>query len=162
ICELMPRLAKLADKYTILRSVGIKNETWEHSGGLYWLTGNPRRQNPPTPKYPMYGHVMAKLRPAPKDTPSFMALGPINNHSGDIHINYLGPAHDPLVFNPEDKSDETRDMLTSPGLDLSAAEQRENLLKSLDGQLRRIDALDPVIASVDRFQQKALDFLRSP
>src|SRR6187549_3720362 len=40
-CELMPRLAHMADKFSILRSVGIGTERWEHSGGLYWLTGNP-------------------------------------------------------------------------------------------------------------------------
>src|SRR5205085_12545692 len=40
-CDLMPRLAQNADKFTILRSVGIGNEKWEHSGGLYWLCGNP-------------------------------------------------------------------------------------------------------------------------
>ena len=40
--ELFPRLAQLADKYCLLRSVGIGNESWEHGGGQYWLTGNPR------------------------------------------------------------------------------------------------------------------------
>jgi hypothetical protein len=59
IGELLPRLAKIADKYTILRSVGIGSEKWEHSGGAYWLTGNPRTRA--TPKFPMYGSVMAKL-----------------------------------------------------------------------------------------------------
>src|SRR5262245_4136596 len=34
-CELMPRLGQNADKFTILRSVGIGTEKWEHSGGLY-------------------------------------------------------------------------------------------------------------------------------
>src|SRR5215831_8804014 len=32
-CELMPRLAQNADRFSILRSVGIGNEKWEHSGG---------------------------------------------------------------------------------------------------------------------------------
>src|SRR5262249_56919317 len=50
-CELMPRLAKVADRFTILRSVGIGTEKWEHSGGLYWLTGNPRTKG--TSKFPM-------------------------------------------------------------------------------------------------------------
>jgi WD40 repeat protein len=31
-CELMPQLAKVADKFSILRSVGIGAEKWEHSG----------------------------------------------------------------------------------------------------------------------------------
>jgi len=43
VCEVLPRLSRLADKHTILRSVGIGNERWEHGGGQHWLTGNPRR-----------------------------------------------------------------------------------------------------------------------
>src|SRR5262249_23104775 len=72
-CELMPRLAKTADKFTILRSVGIGNEKWEHSGALYWLTGNPRTKD--TLKYPMYGSVVSKELPALPGLPSFVAFG---------------------------------------------------------------------------------------
>src|SRR5688500_15087385 len=35
ISELFPRLAKLADKFCLLRSVGINSEKWEHGGGQY-------------------------------------------------------------------------------------------------------------------------------
>jgi hypothetical protein len=160
IGELLPRLAKNADKFTILRSCGIGNEKWEHSGGAYWLTGNPRR--PSTPKYPMYGSVMAKLKPAPAALPSFVALGTIRNHSGDIDVNYLGPAYDPLTFDPEKPGDQVRTMLAAPELDLSEFGRDEALLKSLDKQLRQLDAQDPVIAGLDQFQQKAFDLLRSP
>src|SRR5436190_2592416 len=72
-CELMPRLAHMADKFTILRSVGIGTEKWEHSGGLYWLSGNPRTKD--TTKFPMYGSVVARERPAPRGVPSFVAFG---------------------------------------------------------------------------------------
>src|SRR6187431_1175254 len=72
-CTLMPKLAQMADKFSILRSVGIGNERWEHSGGLYWLTGNPRNQT--TVKFPMYGSVLSKERPAPAGLPSFVAFG---------------------------------------------------------------------------------------
>ena len=74
ISELMPRLAKLADKYTILRSVSIGREDWGHGGDMYWMTGNPRR-TAGTPKYPTFGNVVAKVKPAPAAVPSFVALG---------------------------------------------------------------------------------------
>jgi hypothetical protein len=160
ISELLPRLAKNADKFTILRSCGIGNERWEHSGGAYWLTGNPRRRE--TPKFPMYGSVVAKLRPAPAALPSFVALGTIRNHSGDIDENYLGPAYDPLTFDPEKPADQVRTMLAPPQLDLSAFGRDEELLRSLDQQLRQQDAADATIAGLDQFQQKAFDLLRSP
>src|SRR5262245_54814641 len=43
VCELMPELAKLADKYTIIRSVTTMNKPGDHARApYYWLTGNPR------------------------------------------------------------------------------------------------------------------------
>ena len=54
-------------------------------------------------------------------------------------------------------------MLAPPAqLDLSALERREKLLKSLDQQLRQLDAAEPLIAGLDQFQQSAFDLLRSP
>lgn len=159
-CELMPRLAQMADKFSILRSVGIGTERWEHSGGLYWLTGNPRNQT--TVKFPMYGSVLSKERAARPGVPSFVAFGGYRE-SGDLHHNYLGPAFDPMIFQPGDPRDEVGAMLVPPPhLDLTALERRENLLQSLDTQLRRLDAAEPLIAGMDRFQQSAFDMLRSP
>jgi hypothetical protein len=162
IGELLPRLAKLADKYCLLRSVGINSEKWEHGGGQYWLTGNPRKTGV-TPAYPMYGNVVAKLRPAPKDVPTFVAFGDIDNHAYGLKTNYLGPAHDPLVFQPDDPKNEVRNMLVPPAeLDLSAFERREKLLTSLDRQLRELEGLDATIVGLDKFQHTTFDLLRSP
>lgn len=163
-CELMPRLAKNADKFTILRSVGIGNEKWEHSGGLYWLCGNPRTKD--TPKYPMYGSVVAHERPALPGLPTFVAFGhyyDTGDAAGDLRNNYLGPAFDPLTFKPGDTKNEVGAMLTPPAhLDLSALKKREALLTKLDQQLRKLDAAGPVIAGLDQYQQSAFDLLRSP
>ena len=162
ISELFPQLAKLADKACLLRSVGINSEKWEHGGGQYWLTGNPRKTGV-TPAYPMYGNVVAKLRPAPREVPTFVAFGDIDNHAYGLKVNYLGPTHDPLVFQPEDPKSEVRGMLVPPAeLDLTQFERREKLLRSLDQQFRQFDALDPTVAGLDKFQQTTFDLLRSP
>ena len=158
--ELLPRLAKNADKYTILRSVGIASEKWEHGGGQYWLTGNPRKTGV-TPAFPMYGNVVTKLRPAPKDVPTFVAFGDIDNHAYGLKQNYLGPTADPIVFQPDDAKSEVKGMLVPPaGLDLSSFDRRETLRQSLDTQLRGLD--DPLVGGMDKFQQTAFDLLRSP
>ena len=163
-CDLMPRLARCADKFSILRSVGIGSEKWEHSGGLYWLCGNPRTKD--TPKYPMFGSVVSHERPAPSGVPTFVAFGhyyDTGDAAGDLRNNYLGPAYDPLIFKPGDAKNEVGAMLVPPAqLDLSAMEKREALLKSLDKQLRTLDAADPIIAGLDKYQQSAFDLLRSP
>lgn len=163
-CDLMPRLARNADKFSIMRSVGIGSEKWEHSGGLYWLCGNPRTKD--TPKYPMFGSVVSHERPAPQGLPTFVAFGhyyDTGDAAGDLRNNYLGPAFDPLTFKPGDAKNEVGAMLVPPAqLDLSAMEKRETLLKSLDKQLRTLDAADPIIAGLDQYQQSAFDLLRSP
>lgn len=164
ICEHMPRLAKNADKFTILRSVGIGSEKWEHSGGLYWLSGNPRMKD--TPKYPMYGSVISHERPAPRGLPTFVAFGhyyDAGDSAGDLRNNYLSPAYDPLIFKPGDTKNEVGAMLVPPAhLDLSALAKREALLKTIDGQLRKLDTAEPLIAGLDQYQQSAFDLLRSP
>lgn len=163
-CDLMPRLAQMADKFSILRSVGIGNERWEHSGGLYWLSGNPRNRG--SVRFPMYGSVLSKERPAPAGIPSFVGFGhyyDAGDSAGDLRNNYLGPAYDPMVFQPGNPRDEVGAMLVPPPhLDLSAVQRRENLLQSLDTQVRRLDASEHLIAGLDRFQQSAFDMLRSP
>ncbi|MFO0964149.1 MAG: DUF1501 domain-containing protein [Gemmataceae bacterium] len=163
-CELMPRLAHMADKFSILRSVGIGNERWEHSGGLYWLSGNPRNRT--TVQFPMYGSVLAKERPAPRGIPSFVGFGhyyDAGDSAGDLRNNYLGPAYDPMVFQPGNPRDEVGAMLAPPAhLDLSGLRRRESLLESLDTQIRALDASEHLIAGMDRFQQSAFDMLRSP
>lgn len=162
ICELLPRLARLADKYTILRSVGINSEQWEHGGGQYWLTGNPRKTGV-TPSYPMYGNVVAKVRPSRRELPTFVAFGDIDNHAYGLKQNYLGPAFDPIVLNPTDANDQVRNMLVPPpGLSLDDFDNRNRLLKSLDQQLRRQERIDVTLGGLDQFQQTSFDLLRSP
>jgi hypothetical protein len=160
-CELMPQLAKVADKFSILRSVSIGTEKWEHSGGLYWLTGNPRA-NTGTVKNPSYGSVISKVQKPVKGLPTYVSFGPYKD-SGDLQQHYLGPAYDPLMFSPGDARDEIGQMLTPPAqLSLAELDQRDALLKSLDKQLRTVDAAEPLIAGLDKFQQGAFDLLRSP
>src|SRR6266581_836271 len=88
ICELMPELAKLADKYTIIRSVTTMNKPGDHARApFYWLTGNPRLPSG-TAEYPMVGSAVSKFRPGPADLPTFVTLGLI-----DIHThNTIGPS----------------------------------------------------------------------
>jgi hypothetical protein len=160
-CELMPRLARNADKFSILRSVGIGTEKWEHSGGLYWLTGNPRTKD--TVKHPTYGNVMAKEHPPVPGLPTYVSFDRSFGNSDDLPVNFLGPAYDPLTFKPGDAKDEVATMLVPPArLDLPGQQRREDLLKVFDKQLRRLDAAEPLIQGLDQFQQSAFDLLRSP
>ncbi len=164
VCELMPQLAKLADKYTVIRSVTTMNKPGDHGRApFYWLTGNPRLPSG-TDEYPMYGSAVSKFRPGPADLPTFATLGIIDVHTiNAIAPSFLGPAHSPFIFDPvaaKDKDDISR-MLT-PQLEVPSLERNVDLLKALDGGLRRIDKVDPLIEGLDQYQQTAFNMLRSP
>jgi hypothetical protein len=128
---------------------------------MYWLTGNPRLPSG-TPQYPMYGSAVARLRPGPPDLPTFGVLGKIDHHINNaIAPSFLGPAYNPLIFDPVQARDDIARMLT-PQIELPALERDVDLLRAMDQGLRRQDALDPLIAGLDRHQQTAFDLLRSP
>jgi hypothetical protein len=162
VCELMPRMARLADRCTVIRSVTTMNNPGDHSRApMYWLTGNPRLPSG-TAEYPMYGSVISKLRPGPADLPSFAVLGKIDHHIGNsIAGSFLGPAFNPFIFDPLEQRDDIARML-SPQMELPAFARHTELLAELDNRLRRQDGVDPLIAGLDKYQQTAFDILRSP
>jgi hypothetical protein len=162
ICELMPGLARLADKYTIIRSVTTLNKPGDHARApFYWLTGNPRLPSG-TDEYPMYGSAVSKFRPGPADLPSFATLGIIDVHTiNAIAPSFLGPAHSPFIFDPLEAKDDISKMLT-PGIEVPSLDRDIDLLKAVDRGLRRIDKLDPLIEGLDQYQKTAFNMLRSP
>jgi hypothetical protein len=167
ICEHLPRLAKLANTYSVLRSVNARGypEAGDHFGGHSWKTGNPRALRG-TPKYPMYGSVVSRLCPAPRDLPAFVSIGAIDTHAPGLKENYLGPAYDPLSINVDvnkgREPDPLTQMLVPAQLDVTGFDRNVELLRALEEQIRKQDTADPLLAGLDRFQQKAFDLLRSP
>ncbi len=160
--ELLPELAKRADKYTIIRSVTTLNKPGDHAQApLYWLTGNPRLTTG-TDEYPMYGSVLTKLRPGPADLPTCAVLGEIDVHTHNaLARSFLGPAVAPFVLDPLKDRDAITRMLT-PQLEVSALDRNAELLRVLDTKLRRLDEQDELITGLDRYQQTAFNLLRSP
>jgi hypothetical protein len=162
IGELMPELAKRADKYSIIRSVTTENRPGDHSQApLYWLTGNPRLTTG-SEEYPMYGSAISRLRPGPADVPTFMTLDEIDVHThNQLARSYLGPAYAPFVLDPHKARDATTRMLT-PQIAMPSFDRNARLLQTLDQRLRSIDAQDDLIAGLDQYQQTAFNLLRSP
>jgi hypothetical protein len=162
VCELMPGLARLADKYTIIRSVTTMNKPGDHARApYYWLTGNPRLPSG-TDEFPMYGSAVSKFRPGPADLPTFATLGIIDVHTiNAMAPSFLGPAHSPFVFDPAAAKDDISKMLT-PQIEMPGLKRNVDLLRALDGKLRRLDKLDPLIEGLDSYQQTAFNMLRSP
>jgi hypothetical protein len=108
IGEHLPRLATLADRYAILRSVHHRDN--DHAIGAYLaLTGHSHPKNailgiepPASPQdMPSVGSVVSKLRPAGKPVFSYVTLGELrhfgNNDSMGQNAGCLGKLHDPFT-----------------------------------------------------------------
>jgi hypothetical protein len=156
VTELLPRMARIADKYTIIRSCTTGDARADHpKDTYYWLTGN-RRREPQTPKYPTYGSVVAKLRPAPPGIPSFISFEKDNV----LVDSYLGSAVAPLVFSDQ-QAKAMREMLTVPQVQLTQFDRERNLVQAFNALRYQLDKFEPLLEGRDRFQQNAFDMLRS-
>jgi hypothetical protein len=105
LCEHMPRLARLADRYAIVRSVS--HDDLDHGSATYLsLTGqfHPLKSSNPPPKptdYPTYGAVLKRVRPAARLPYSAVHLnGPVlvpEAVAPGQFGGFLGRAYEPLL-----------------------------------------------------------------
>jgi hypothetical protein len=109
ITEHLPRLARLAKDYAIVRSVNHRDN--DHAIGAYLaLTGHHHPKNailgiePPATAQdmPSLGSVVSKLRPAKKSGFTYVTLGDLrhfgNNDSMGQNAGCLGKAYDPFTI----------------------------------------------------------------
>ena len=173
ITELLPQLAKLADKFALVRS--LHHERNEHSGGTHrFLTGYASRQaNLNDAEYPELGSIVAhELADRSPDVPPFVANIKLYG-SGPA---YLGPAYAPYMPAPNPASstgNNTYDPIPiyptgggNSALAIAAGgavtlNRRLELLKDLDALPRAVDG-GGQIAALDSFQQRAVAMLASP
>src|SRR3569833_2049470 len=154
ICELMPRLAKIADKYTIIRSlVGARDEHAAHLCYSGYSTAEFRKGN-----WPCLGSAVSRIQgPTEPSIPPFVNLSLHLDFSGWADpglAGFLGVAYRP--FQPmygqiaEDMSLKT--------ISLPRLTERRRLLAKLDSFRREADTL---VAGTGAITQQTLDLLTS-
>src|SRR5207244_199658 len=97
ISELLPRLAMVADKFALIRS--LHHQRGEHSGGTHrFLTGYPSvAANLNDAEYPDIGSVVAKEL---ENQASALPLYVANTKAYGSGPGYLGPAYAPFMPSP--------------------------------------------------------------
>lgn len=165
VCEHLPRLAKIADKYAIIRSVH-HNQGNHGAGNHYMMTGAPPRIPVGCGAYvsfhPSMGSVTAHERSAPHGLPSYFSLPGMTRSGGP---NFLGAAYAPFVVSddPNGKDFRVRDLALPRGLDETRFLARRDL-RSLVDTLPRIDdpaAADPVKA-LDGYYEQGYRLVMTP
>lgn len=168
VCELLPLHAKVADKFTLIRS--CHHEFADHGGGhKRFLTG----RKPKTPTgfvndAPMVGSVASKFldaRPNPSDLCNYIVLGNGRVNSVDTFSfgsAYLGNETHPFRISADPNSENFRvqNLALSSGLFEEKLQDRAGLLKGFDS-IRRIADERDFGRSRDTFNQRALSMITS-
>ncbi len=160
ISEHLPRLARLADKFALIRS--CRHDSPGHVNSTHTMfTGYPGaliETAPFRPKYPdLYAVAMKLLGERVLGLPPFVAL-PRTRYTGAA---YLGNSLDPLVVNADPNSS----AFQVPSLALQVTRrpgfaERLSLLEHFDDLRRDLDT-SGTMDSLDTFQQKAVTLLTS-
>lgn len=158
ICELLPRLAGMADKYSIIRS--LHHNRNEHSGGTNrMLSGySPRAANPADAEFPEIASVVSReLEHTTQDIP--LVVGSNKFYGGGP--GYLGPAYSPFMYNGDPNSEKFNvGNLSVADTALNQLQTRHELLKSFDTFRREVDH-SGTMSALDTVGERALAMLTS-
>jgi hypothetical protein len=157
ICEHFPLMARVADRYAILRSVHHKAAPIHETGHQMMQTGHLFRGGQ---EYPHYGSVVSHLKGrGPSNLPPFVVLpAPIGNTGVSVShgqsAGYLGAKHEPFFLrgDPAAKNFQVGD-LTATGVDPSRMQSRRELLDAIDGAQRAFDATEDSKSRDNAYEQ---------
>lgn len=165
VTELLPRHAKVSDRFAILRSMA-------HTGGghpagsLQLLSGDPDPQDKLTPVLPDLMSVAHRLRFDPRRAlPNYVGVNPIVRYDNFTIAGpaYLGEAFSPFAVTGDPNAPNFR----VPNIGLADSSERTrfagraSLHRSLDSLRRNLDRSRPA-DGMDRFQEQAINLLTSP
>lgn len=165
ICEHLPKLASIANKYAIVRSV-CHNQGNHGAGNHYMMTGAPPRIPVGCGAFvsfhPSLGSVAAYERTAPHGLPPYFSMPSMSRSGGP---NFLGAKYAPFVVgdDPNGQNFRVRDLALPRGLEEPRFQSRRKLREMLD-KLPRIEdpaAVDPVMA-VDEYYEQGYQLVTTP
>ena len=170
VSEHLPRMARLADRYAILR--GVSHDDLDHGSATYLaLTGryHPQKSANPPPRptdFPTLGAVLSRARPAARspyaavhvNAPALVPDLPGPGQDGG----FLGREYEPLLV-----GDVTRgaaalpDLSPPPELPTVRLEARRSLLEAIDASRSRWPR-DATLMGMDGLYRRAYDLLAAP
>lgn len=161
--ELMPMQAKIADKFTVLRSMNQK-AGGHPAGSMQMLSGDADERDKPKPRLPDWMSVAHYLRSKEarrsNPLPNYVGVNPPLEYNGPA---YLGDAYSPFSVS----DDPSRPNFQVPNMGLAdVAEtrrltERVALRKSLDRMERAFDR-EGELGALDEFESQAVTLLTNP
>src|SRR5205823_8240563 len=171
VTEHLPRLARLADKYALIRSVH-HNRSSHNPGAYYSLTGREPlidrvTLNASATDFPHPGSILSHLDQTARQVPAFVSLptmiadGPFRT-PGEF-AGFLGKKHDPLwvLRDPNSRDFNVDDLTLPPGVDNLRLADRQAVWKELDVRSQLADEL-AAVQGMQEYQARAVDLLTAP
>lgn len=174
ISELMPQLARMADRYAIVRTVHHTHGA--HNAGMYWtITGKPYPVdstliNPSRNDYPSLGTLvgwLARREGLPNRVPPYV-ITPFPHCDSTTYITpgqfggMLGSEFDPFVLNADPNKKDFRVPNLEPvaGISQERLRKRREILRAMDAGLR--DRACSAMQDLETAQERAFDLVTSP
>lgn len=158
ICEMFPRLAKMADKFAIVRSLA------DSDGGhdcYQCMTGRKRSDVAPAGGWPNFGAWVSKLQgnTNPSMPANVSLMYPTGNRTwGEAGSGgFVGSPFAPMGMVDKDPNARPKSM-TLQGMSLERLMDRERLRSSIDQMRRDADATGEMVG-LDAYNQQALKIL---
>ena len=165
VCELLPRHARVADRYALVRS--IAHNFADHGGGhKRFLTGrDPKEPTGFVNDYPMVGSMAAKVRESRNvGVPNYVSG--VDQGRSDVDVfsfgaAYLGPSYTPftVIGDPNAPKFQVQNLVMNAAL-AAQRDDRERLLADFDRMRREADRTG-VLAAMDEFHRKAMELMTS-
>jgi len=169
VSEHLPRMAGLADRFTIVRS--LTHSTPNHPAASYWMmVGSPierpafqavsmSREDRPHP-----GAVISRFRPAAAGVPSFVmvpeAISPVGPERPGQHAGFLGAAHDPYRINSDPNLPDFNPGALGSVPEPPRLRSRKAVLDQIERESRRLQRA-AAVHNLDAYYVRAFDLLSS-
>lgn len=159
--EIMPRLARDAHRYGLLRSLNPRNGA--HGSADFVMMSGHRFST--TTKYPCFGSVVSQHQGFKTRMPPFVQLGSaVNKIEGGGTSGFLGVVHNPyeLLADPSAATFSAGDLVPPTAINGDRQRLRQNVLQTLDGLQRSLDTEPAAYSALDSHYRAALNLIAAP
>lgn len=155
--ENFARLAKIADKMTIIRSIAGKDA--DHGRASYAMFTGYRKS--PAIDHPSLGAVVAHELGSRHNLPPYVAVPNANEYAG---TGYLGSQYGPFGIgsDPGRSNYQVRDLLLPAGVDEQRFATRQRIRTVVDDHFRGLAKKAEALGAMDEFYQRAYAMISSP
>ena len=155
ICEHLPKLAKMMDRFAVIRSlVGSEG----HHASFQCVTGR-TQQKQPGGGWPSFGSIVSKLQgPVVEAVPPFVGLSPkmtTQTWANNGQPGFLGQAYAPVKPNADGLAN-----MTLKGMTINELGDRASLMRRFD-KLRKESDATGTLEGADEYTRQALNILTS-